>query len=203
MYSIKTILKALLGAALLGQYSSPALAQEEENETEQVVVIATKTPNKLDDVGSSVTLIDQEAIRNSQKVSVYGLLRQVPGVSLSRNGGIGTVSTLRIRGAESGQTLVLIDGVKVNDLSSPSGAFNFANLTTANIERIEILRGPESTLYGSDAIGGVINIITKKADQPFSASGYLEGGSFGTAGGGVETGGGPPGGWACGVAVPH
>ncbi len=188
MYSIKTILKALLGAALLGQYSSPALAQEEENETEQVVVIATKTPNKLDDVGSSVTLIDQEAIRNSQKVSVYDLLRQVPGVSLSRNGGIGTVSTLRIRGAESGQTLVLIDGVKVNDLSSPSGAFNFANLTTANIERIEILRGPESTLYGSDAIGGVINIITKKADQQFSASGYLEGGSFGTAGGGVSLG---------------
>ncbi|MCH8081979.1 MAG: TonB-dependent receptor [Proteobacteria bacterium] len=188
MYSIKTILKALLGAALLGQYSSPALAEEEENETEQVVVIATKTPNKLDDVGSSVTLIDQEAIRNSQKVSVYDLLRQVPGVSLSRNGGIGTVSTLRIRGAESGQTLVLIDGVKVNDLSSPSGAFNFANLTTANIERIEILRGPESTLYGSDAIGGVINIITKKADAPFSASGFLEGGSFGSAAGAVSLG---------------
>ena len=188
MYSIKTILKALLGAALLGQYSSPALAQEEENETEQVVVIATKTPNKLDDVGSSVTLIDQEAIRNSQKVSVYDLLRQVPGVSLSRNGGIGTVSTLRIRGAESGQTLVLIDGVKVNDLSSPSGAFNFANLTTASIERIEILRGPESTLYGSDAIGGVINIITKKADAPFSASGFLEGGSFGSAAGAVNLG---------------
>ena len=188
MYSIKTILKALLGAALLGQYSSPALAEEEDNETEQVVVIATKTPNKLDDVGSSVTLIDQEAIRNSQKVSVYDLLRQVPGVSLSRNGGIGTVSTLRIRGAESGQTLVLIDGVKVNDLSSPSGAFNFANLTTANIERIEILRGPESTLYGSDAIGGVINIITKKANAPFSASGFLEGGSFGSAAGAVNLG---------------
>lgn len=188
MYSIKTILKALLGAALLGQYSSPALAQEEENETEQVVVIATKTRIGLDQVGSSVTLLDEEAIRNSQKVSVYDLLRQVPGVSLSRNGGIGTVSTLRIRGAESGQTLVLIDGVKVNDLSSPSGAFNFANLTTANIERIEILRGPESTLYGSDAIGGVINIITKKADTPFSASGFIEGGSFGSAAGAVNLG---------------
>ncbi|HXV73106.1 MAG TPA: TonB-dependent receptor, partial [Sphingomonadales bacterium] len=90
-------------------------------------------------------------------------------------------------------TLVLIDGVKVNDLSSPDGAFNFANLTADNIERIEVLSGPQSTLYGSDAIGGVVNIITKKASEPFSLGGSLETGSFATVRGaahlGVQEGG--------------
>jgi len=169
---------------------SPAAFAEPEadQDEEQVVVIATRTPKAAEQLGSSVTLLDQQDIRESQKVSIFDLLRTTPGISVSRNGGLGTVSTLRIRGAESGQTLVLVDGIKVNDLSSPGGEFNFANLTSASIERIEILRGPQSTLYGSDAIGGVINIITKKADKPFSASGFFEGGSFGTANGGLTFG---------------
>ena len=189
MYCTKTIRSVLLGAAVLNLYATPTLAQDEEELVEeQVVVIATKTPKKLIDIGSSVTLLDQDTIRESQKISVYDLLRQVPGVTLSRTGGIGTVSTLRIRGAEAGHTLVLIDGVKINDLSTPAGEFNFANLTTADIERIEVLRGPASTLYGSDAIGGVVNIITKQPDRPFSLGGFLEGGSFGSVNGGLSLG---------------
>ena len=168
----------------------PLIAAENEDDdtTEVVTVISNRLPSTEKDIGSSITVLDNEEIVESQKVSVLDLLRGTPGVSVSRNGGIGTVSTLRLRGAESGQTLVLIDGVKVNDLSTPAGEFNFANLTTDAIERIEILRGPQSTLYGSDAIGGVINIITKRADGPLKVSGFVEGGSFGTFRGGVDFG---------------
>lgn len=161
---------------------------EEDENTEVVTIISNRLPSTEKDIGSSVTVLDKDEIIESQKVTVLDLLRSTPGVSVSRNGGIGTVSTLRIRGAESGQTLVLIDGVKVNDLSTPAGEFNFANLTTDAIERIEILRGPQSTLYGSDAIGGVINIITKRSDEPLKVSGFVEGGSFGTFRGGVNLG---------------
>ena len=168
-------------AAPIFFFTNPVLAEEvDDDDIETIVIIANRAPTPLSQTGSSVTVLDEQAILESQKVSVLDLLRTLPGITVSRNGGIGAVSTLRIRGAESGQTMVLIDGIKVNDLSSPSGEFNFANLMTDNIERIEVLRGPQSTLYGSDAIGGVINIITKKADELFSASGSLEGGSFGT-----------------------
>jgi len=178
MFIRSPIIKALcFGLAVL---SCPAFAEEEKQEEEQVVVIANRTERPLADVGASVTVIDEDEIRESQEAAVLDLLRTTPGVTVSRNGAIGAVSTLRIRGAEAGQTLVLIDGIKVNDLSAPAGEFNFANLTTANIERIEVLRGPESTLYGSDAIGGVINIVTKKAGKPFSAGIQVEGGSFAT-----------------------
>ncbi|MEE8294405.1 MAG: TonB-dependent receptor, partial [Sphingomonadales bacterium] len=161
---------------------------EEDENTEVVIVISNRLPTTEKDIGSSVTVLEAQEIIDSQKVTVFDLLRGTPGVSASRNGGLGAVSTLRIRGAEAGQTLVLIDGVKINDLSTPAGQFNFANLTTDGIERIEILRGPQSTLYGSDAIGGVINIITKRANEPFSASGFAEGGSFGTFRGGLDLG---------------
>lgn len=165
-----------------------AVENDDDDNTEVVNVISNRLPATEKDIGSSITILDNTEIVESQKVTVFDLLRGTPGVSVSRNGGIGTVSTLRIRGATSGQTLVLIDGVKVNDLATPSGEFNFANLTTDGIERIEILRGPQSTLYGSDAIGGVINIITKRSDDPFSISGFVEGGSFGTFRGGINLG---------------
>ena len=85
---------------------------------------------------------------------------------MSRNGGLGGSTQLRIRGAESDQTVVLIDGVKLNDPSSAGGGFNFANLLTGDYMRIEVLRGPQSTLWGSQAIGGVVNIVTTVPEGP-------------------------------------
>lgn len=186
--NFKPFCKLAAVAAPVMLFSSFAVADEDDEQDETVVVIGDKSPTPLSQTGTSVSVLDEQAIVESQEVAIFDLLRTLPGVSVSRNGGIGTVSTLRLRGAESGQTLVLIDGIKVNDLSAPAGEFNFANLLTDNIERIEVLRGPQSTLYGGDAIGGVINIMTKKADAPVSLSGSLEAGSFGTVRGSANLG---------------
>ncbi|MBW3559713.1 MAG: TonB-dependent receptor, partial [Proteobacteria bacterium] len=109
------------------------------------------------------------------------LLVQTPGVSFSRNGGIGSNTSLRIRGAEADQTVVVIDGVKLNDPSSPGGGFNFGNLLLGDVSRIEVLRGAQSTLWGSQAIGGVVNLVTAEPTEPFQGSLEVEGGSRETA----------------------
>ncbi len=127
---------------------------------EETVITPTRTRQALKNVGSSVSVITQKDIENSKAPLLLDVLRQVPGLEVTRTQGIGGTTSLFIRGASAAQTLVFVDGVQMN--SPTTGAFNFANLTTDNIERVEILRGPQSTLYGSEAIGGVINIITKK-----------------------------------------
>lgn len=137
-------------------------------ETTPIVVTANLSETALDEVGSSLSQIDENEIQIKRKASVLELLRSVPGVSVTQSGGRGRVSAVFIRGAESDHTLVLIDGVRANDANV--GGYDFADLNTLNIERIEIVRGPQSVLYGSDAIGGVINIITKKADEGTHAS---------------------------------
>jgi len=135
--------------------------QSEQNKyTEETVITPTRTEQPLKNVGSSVSVITQKDIENSKAPLLLDVLRQVPGLEVTRTQGIGGTTSLFIRGASAAQTLVFVDGVQMN--SPTSGAFNFANLTTDNIERVEILRGPQSTLYGSEAIGGVVNIITKK-----------------------------------------
>jgi len=156
---------------------------------EDIVVSATRTPQKLDRIGSSITILDATAIQSSQAVVVSDLLSQTPGVSYSRTGGVGGQTSLRIRGAETDQTIVVIDGVKLNDPSSTGGGYNFANLMTGDIQRIEVLRGAQSTLWGSQAIGGVVNIITAEPTKPFQASVDAEGGSRGTGYGRIGVGG--------------
>ena len=101
-------------------------------------------------------------------------LRSLPGVSVSRLGGAGGLTQVRIRGAEGNHTVVLIDGIEAN--ASTSGEFDFSDLTAEDIERIEVIRGAQSSLYGSGAIGGVINIITRAGKGPLAISGYAEGG---------------------------
>jgi vitamin B12 transporter len=147
---------------------------------ETIIVTATRTPTRASRVGSSVTVIDAPVISRAQSIPVIDLLRDVPGVAFSRTGGVGSLTTVRIRGAESDQTVLLIDGVKLNDPSGPGGGFNFANLLVGNLERIEVLRGPQSTLYGSQAMGGVVQIITRSGDVPLGASVTLEGGDLNT-----------------------
>jgi vitamin B12 transporter len=146
----------------------------------EVVVSATRTPEPLDHIGSSVTVLDQAAIQDSQEISVSDLISQTPGVSYSRNGGYGTSTQLNIRGAESDQTVVVVDGVKLNDPAAAGGGFNFGDLLVGDISRIEVLRGAQSTLWGSQAIGGVVNITTAVPTQPFEGSVEAEGGSLDT-----------------------
>ncbi len=155
----------------------------------EIVVTATRTPQRLYKVGSSITVLDIDAIESSQAVVVTDLLVQTPGVSMSRNGGAGGTTAVRIRGAETDQTVFVVDGVKVNDPSSPGGGYNAADLVIGDIQRIEILRGAQSTLWGSQAIGGVVNIVTAAPTKPFEVSGSAEGGSYATGYGRIGAGG--------------
>ncbi|MCC2642928.1 MAG: putative Vitamin transporter BtuB precursor [Nitrospira sp.] len=145
-------------------------------QTEEVVVTATKTPLPVSQVTSAVEVITEQDMKKQNIRTVVDALRLAQGVAILSNGGPGTEANARIRGGSSSQTLVLIDGAIVN--SATLGSYNFANLTTDNIERIEILRGAQSMLWGSDAMGGVINIVTKRGQGPFAAGGFMEYGSF-------------------------
>src|ERR1043165_7618529 len=120
---------------------------------ERVMVTANRIEQPLSRIGNSVTLIEPQQVRASQKQTVSDLLATTPGVTVSRNGGLGGATQLRIRGAESDQTVVLIDGVKLNDPSSAGGGFNFANLLPGDYMRIEVLRGPQPTFGGTQAAG--------------------------------------------------
>jgi vitamin B12 transporter len=148
---------------------------------ERVVVTANRSPADADRVGQSFTVLTLDQLRQDQEISVADIVARTPGVTLARNGGPGQPTSLFIRGADSGQTLVLIDGVKVNDPSDPNSGYDFANLDVGDVARIEILRGPQSTLYGSEAIGGVVNIVTAEPTAAFQGDIQAEGGSYGTA----------------------
>ncbi|MDD3446951.1 MAG: TonB-dependent receptor [Zavarzinia sp.] len=140
-------------------------------------------------VGSAVTVITGEELEAKQIRVVSDALRMVPGLAVSRTGTIGNQTQIRIRGSEANQTLVMIDGVVVNNPAA-SSEFDFGHLLTADIERIEVLRGPQSALYGSDAVGGVINIVTKKGRGEPRLTTSIEGGSNGTLIGNVAAGAG-------------
>jgi vitamin B12 transporter len=158
-----------------------ASATVTEAAASDIVVSATRTPISLDRVAASITVLDKAAIDRAQDFGVTELLLRTPGVSFVRNGGYGTATSLRIRGAESEQTVVVLDGVKLNDPSSTGGGYNFANLLVSDAARIEVLRGPQSILWGSQAIGGVVNVVTPLAERALEASLDVEAGSRETA----------------------
>src|SRR5215510_12522482 len=140
-----------------------------------MVVTATRTEVPLNQLTTSLTVITAEEIRERQAELVSEVLRDVAGVNVVQTGSMGNTTSVFIRGSASNQVLVLIDGVEIN--STTTGAYDFANLTTDSVERIEVLRGAGGTLYGSQAIGGVINIITKKGQRPLEAGLSLQGGN--------------------------
>ena len=145
---------------------------------EPVVVSATKTPVPLRQVTSAVEVLTEEDLKQRQVKTLLEAFRLTQGTSVLQNGGPGGIANVRIRGGTSSQTLVLVDGAIVN--SATLGAFNFAHLTTDNIEKIEIVRGAQSTLWGADALGGVINITTKRGQGSPKAGAFFEYGSFNT-----------------------
>ena len=143
---------------------APATAALAEEGSEQIVVTANRAETPVSKVGLSVSVISADDIARLQTPGVTEVLRSVPGLTATRSGGIGTLSSVFVRGASSDHTVALIDGVKINDPSSTAGGFDFGRLITGNVERIEVVRGPQSVLWGSQAIGGVVNIITRRAD---------------------------------------
>jgi vitamin B12 transporter len=164
------IQKTAIVGILLFTWAEPGSAADADSARDVIVVTANRAPEPVGRVGQSITVIDQAGLERRQAQTVADVLRTVPGVSIARNGGVGTSTSVFIRGAESDQTVALIDGVKLNDPSSPGGGFNFGNLLIGNIARIEVLRGPSSVLWGSQAIGGVVNLITRPPTEALEAN---------------------------------
>ncbi|KZD22600.1 hypothetical protein A4A58_29045 [Tardiphaga robiniae] len=159
---------------------SAAHAQSGAEQLSEIVVTADRAPEQLNRTGSSISVVSGETIATSNPGSLVDALRTVPGLDITETGGPGGTTNVRLRGGNTGQTLVMIDGIRVNDPTAASGDFEFAMFTPSAMERIEVLKGPQSALYGSDAMGGVINIITKKGSGPAQVNVRTETGSYGT-----------------------
>ncbi len=177
----------VLTTFLLFALFSHALIADEAADLEHVLVSARLQPITIGEIGSSVTVISREEIEQKQVKYLSELLRDVPGFSVSQTGGAGSQTQVRVRGAEANQLLVLMDGVRANDPAA-SGEFQYQFALTSNIERIEIIRGPQSATWGSDAVAGVINIIRKKDVEDRYLSGNIEAGSFDTFNASVDGG---------------
>ena len=165
-----------LVAGVPNAFSEDSERPDDVLEAQEVIVTATKVPTPMSQMTSAVEVITEETIQRQKFKTVAEALRLSQGLTVFSNGGPGTDTSVRIRGGSNTQTLVLIDGAIVN--SATQGYYNFANLTTDNIERIEILRGAQSMLWGSDAMGGVVNIVTKRGTGSPQASAFFEYGSF-------------------------
>jgi vitamin B12 transporter len=183
----------LATVAVLGGVSS-ALAQPTGTVTAttttaipDTIVTATRVPTPIERVPGAVTVITRQQIEERGYATLAEALAFAPGARLAPTGGVGQQTSGFFRGNSSRSVLVLLDGVPVNDPSDPSGAFNFGNDSLFDVERIEVLRGPTSSLYGSAAVGAVINIITRRAprDRQFAPYGTLAGGSQATLSGGA------------------
>ncbi|HTR03627.1 MAG TPA: TonB-dependent receptor [Thermoanaerobaculia bacterium] len=181
---------AVLGAALL-LLAFPASAQQPPPASESVVVTATSVPEDEKDVGSAITVVTREELEKHESVVVSDVLRSIPGLDVVQSGTPGSVTSLFTRGTNSTQTLVLVDGVRMN--SPYFAGYDWSGMTTENIDRIEIARGPFSALYGSDAIGGVVQIFTHPGAEGVSGRATGDAGNQGQGNGSafVSAGEGP------------
>jgi len=154
-----------------------------------VVFSANRTPTDLGKVGSSVSVITEKQIDAQAKTYLQDYLQQVPGVSISTNGGFGKTSTVRLRGFNQNYIKVLVDGMDISDPTGPQTAVAFENLLVGDIAQVEVLKGPQSTLYGGDAVAGVITIDSKYATRPgLFQSGNAEYGTYNTSQGAYSAG---------------
>jgi vitamin B12 transporter len=189
-----SLFSSLVGTAILAVLATPVVAAEPADSTgpadssestpestpESIIVSATRLPTPELEVASSVTVVTAEEIAARQERSLTDVLKDVPGLNVVRTGGPGGTAAVFMRGTNSNHTKVLVDGIDVSDPSSSTATYDFSQFLTQDIERVEVLRGPQSGLYGSDAIGGVINIITRSGSGPAQFSASAEGGSFET-----------------------
>ncbi|MFZ7223725.1 TonB-dependent receptor plug domain-containing protein [Avibacterium avium] len=177
--------KNIITTAILLSFSTALYAAENAVQSEQLAPIyvysAYATPVSEEQTASSVTVLTEKDFAERNATYVSDVLKTVPSVALGASGGRGAITSLFLRGAESDQTAIFIDGVRVNDIGS--GGFDFGGLTLSNIDRIEVLRGEQSALWGSDAMGGVVYITTKTGlhtDKPFNVDFNVGMGSKGT-----------------------
>jgi len=174
----------LYTSAALIALATPALAQSQLSyphlDDENVVVSATRLPTPTAEIASSVTVITAAQIEARQDRSLPDVLRTVPGLNIVQTGGAGGQTSIFMRGTNANHTKVLLDGIDIGDPSTPSGAPDISKLLAGDIARVEVLRGPQGALYGSDAIGEVINILTRSGEGPMKISADAEGGSFDT-----------------------
>ena len=191
MIERRSLRAAALAAASTLSLAGPLASQEVEPDSIEaipvpsIVVSVSRVETAVSEAASSVTIVTREEIERRQLGTVLEALQTVAGVSLVRTGGPGSATSVFLRGASSEHALVLIDGIEMNDPSSPTGGYDFATLGTEGIERIEVLRGPQSTIHGSSALGGVVNVITRRGEGPPRVEVVADGGSYGTAMGSV------------------
>lgn len=174
--AVAVLLAAVLTAPVRAQIDSALAVDPASTRVSSV----DRFDETLEQVGNDITVIGRREIELRGEPFLADLLRTVPGVDVVQAGGPGGTTSVFIRGSDSSHTLVLVDGVPVNDAAGTAASYDFANMTTDNIERVEILRGPQSVMYGSDAIGGVISIVTRKGSGPLKGSVSGEWGSYET-----------------------
>jgi vitamin B12 transporter len=182
-----SLLCAISAVAFTGLFSSsvahaqdaaPKTTTSESTKVSQIIVTGSQLDSTLENTGSSVTVLSEQELQDGQYRNAIDAIAQVPGVDVVQSGGNGGNAAVFLRGGNSEHTLILLDGIELNNPATANRSFNLANLTLENIERIEVIRGPQSTVYGSDAMGGVINLISKKAKEGAHASVTSEAGSY-------------------------
>lgn len=160
--------------------------QKDTQKTElkhEIVVTASRIPTPAKEIATSVTIITKQDLDQTKKTSVIEALQEVSGITILQSGPTGSAASVMLRGANTEHTLVMIDGVEINDPITPARTYDFSHLRVDDIERIEILKGPQSTLYGSDAMAGVVNIITQEGQGKPRFRLSTLGGSYGTISG--------------------
>jgi vitamin B12 transporter len=169
--------RLLAGAciAALAAFATQALA----GEAGEIVVTATRTPTEVERLPARVEVVDREEIESKGLLTLADALRQAPGVTVVSTGQAGAQTSVFLRGANSKHTLALFDGIRVNDPTAPNGQYDFGQDTLGDLERVEVLRGAASSIYGSDAIGGVVNLVPRRgADKAFAPYFNVSAGSF-------------------------
>ncbi|WP_445364110.1 TonB-dependent receptor plug domain-containing protein [Microbulbifer sp. ANSA003] len=176
--------KSILSLAVLSAVSAPSFAESTVTESsipdlETVVVVSSRQGEPLRQVATSVTVLDEEQLKERGLVSLADVLRSVPSVSVTNTGGMGKTTSLRVRGESGFRTLVQIDGIDISDPTGLQAGAHVEHIMSSNLQRVELLRGPQGMLYGADA-GGVLNISTRREDQGQRFELSAEGGSFDT-----------------------
>jgi vitamin B12 transporter len=165
-------------AASAKEHNQPPAAQGQPVKLNEVVVTATRLRQPLSQIGTSVSVMSGDQMQDQKLGVVSPAMQQLPGVEVNQAGSPGTVTDVTIRGSTAAQTLILIDGVDVNTTST--GGFDFSTITTDNVQQVEVVRGSGGALYGTQAIGGVVNVISKQGEGPAKFSMLSEGGNRGT-----------------------